>query len=180
MCPGMRVGIPISLMRPQCRPEHSSWIPSEIGISPAGISRRRTRHRDIIEVLVSWLVVPTSLTTGGRVLGLHDGLRIVHSRDRTQKGVEVAKMGRPYVSASSAALSYLRSQGTQPSHSRGRLPGTLAAFFCAPATRAANRLATSPLSVAEESKWLAIFQTIALSLSRRMRAQTSWNALSVR
>ncbi|OCF54309.1 hypothetical protein L486_08223 [Kwoniella mangroviensis CBS 10435] len=32
-----------------------------------------------------------------RILGLNEGLRIVYSRDRTQKGVEIAPMGRPYV-----------------------------------------------------------------------------------
>ncbi|WWD09643.1 hypothetical protein V865_007771 [Kwoniella europaea PYCC6329] len=32
-----------------------------------------------------------------RILGLNEGLRIVYSRDRTQKGVEVAPKGRPYV-----------------------------------------------------------------------------------
>ncbi|WVQ61954.1 uncharacterized protein L199_000087 [Kwoniella botswanensis] len=32
-----------------------------------------------------------------RILGLNEGLRIVYSRDRTQKGVEVAPKGRPYL-----------------------------------------------------------------------------------
>lgn len=38
----------------------------------------------------------------GRVLGLNDGLRIIFSRDRTEKGVEVAPKGRPYVPRYSA------------------------------------------------------------------------------
>ncbi|KAL1408845.1 hypothetical protein Q8F55_005659 [Vanrija albida] len=33
----------------------------------------------------------------GRVLGLSDGMRMVHSRDRTHKGIEVARLGRPYI-----------------------------------------------------------------------------------
>ncbi|ORY20121.1 hypothetical protein BCR39DRAFT_562967 [Naematelia encephala] len=33
----------------------------------------------------------------GRILGLSDGLRIVHSKERTQRGLEIAPLGRPYV-----------------------------------------------------------------------------------
>ncbi|OXG26985.1 hypothetical protein C359_05015 [Cryptococcus neoformans Bt120] len=34
---------------------------------------------------------------GNRIIGYNDGLRIVYSRDRTEKGIEVAPKGRPYV-----------------------------------------------------------------------------------
>ena len=47
----------------------------------------------------------TKLTLGGRVLGLNDGLRVVMSRDRKEKGVEIAPRGRPYVSALQRYLS---------------------------------------------------------------------------
>lgn len=33
----------------------------------------------------------------GRVFGLNDGLRIIFSRDRTEKGIEIAPKGRPYI-----------------------------------------------------------------------------------
>lgn len=35
---------------------------------------------------------------GNRIIGYNEGLRIVYSRDRTEKGIEVAPKGRPYVS----------------------------------------------------------------------------------
>lgn len=35
---------------------------------------------------------------GNRIIGYNEGLRIVNTRDRTEKGIEVAPKGRPYVS----------------------------------------------------------------------------------
>ncbi|WWC58836.1 uncharacterized protein I303_101380 [Kwoniella dejecticola CBS 10117] len=60
-----------------------------------------------------------------RILGLNDGLRIVYSRDRTEKGVEIAPLGRPYVprynsrQTRAAASQHLRSILLQPSDEQG-------------------------------------------------------------
>ncbi|WVF70250.1 hypothetical protein IAT40_005039 [Kwoniella sp. CBS 6097] len=55
--------------------------------------------RDIVKYgQTSSTSVPRYYRDGrNRILGLNDGLRIVYSRDRTQKGVEIAPLGRPYV-----------------------------------------------------------------------------------
>ncbi|EIW72388.1 hypothetical protein TREMEDRAFT_26535 [Tremella mesenterica DSM 1558] len=34
---------------------------------------------------------------GGKVLGLNEGIRIVFSKDRSEKGVEISPLGRPYI-----------------------------------------------------------------------------------
>ncbi|KAL7422893.1 hypothetical protein Q5752_002190 [Cryptotrichosporon argae] len=44
----------------------------------------------------------------GRILGLPGGLRVVHSRERTDRGIEVAPLGKPYV-----ARAILRPQSQQ-------------------------------------------------------------------
>ncbi len=36
--------------------------------------------------------------TGGKILGVSEGLRVVHSVDRTQRGLELAPLGKTYVS----------------------------------------------------------------------------------
>ncbi|WWC66161.1 uncharacterized protein I206_100062 [Kwoniella pini CBS 10737] len=60
-----------------------------------------------------------------RVLGLNEGLRIVYSRDRTEKGVEIAPMGRPYVprynsrQARSAASEHLQRILLQSTNDQG-------------------------------------------------------------
>ncbi len=39
-------------------------------------------------------------SAGGRILGVSDVLRVVFAKERTQRGLELAPMGRPYVSFS--------------------------------------------------------------------------------
>ncbi|WVR06081.1 hypothetical protein IAU60_003109 [Kwoniella sp. DSM 27419] len=46
----------------------------------------------------SSMATPRYIREGrNRILGMNDGLRVVYSRDRTQKGLEIAPLGRPYV-----------------------------------------------------------------------------------
>ncbi|WVQ97651.1 hypothetical protein IAU59_004765 [Kwoniella sp. CBS 9459] len=55
--------------------------------------------RDIVKYgQTSSTSVPRYYRDGrNRILGLNEGLRIVYSRDRTQKGVEIAPLGKPYI-----------------------------------------------------------------------------------
>ncbi|WRT64373.1 uncharacterized protein IL334_001305 [Kwoniella shivajii] len=58
-----------------------------------------TGDRDIVRYgNTSSTSVPRYYRDGkNRILGLNEGLRIVYSRERTQKGLEIAPMGRPYI-----------------------------------------------------------------------------------
>ena len=103
-------------------------MPSSTAILP------RIARRDIIEMAVgvcSYEVVDLILVEG-RILGLSEGLRVVHSKERTQRGLELAPLGRPYVKrfylvrdSRALMLCAYRFPGIPPDHLKVVLPSIL-------------------------------------------------------
>ncbi|WWC86471.1 uncharacterized protein L201_001348 [Kwoniella dendrophila CBS 6074] len=104
--------------------EGQPWYESmgEVKVAEVDMSQSTTFFPDIIGDRDAIRYGSTSSSTmpryhregKNRILGLNAGLRIIYSRDRTQKGVEIAPMGKPYVprynsrQTESAASQHLR------------------------------------------------------------------------